>query len=61
MTDASARIIRCNQIVVAAGAWSGRIAEMARIGKIFVLLTNLIFFIKKLRSTKGFERRASNF
>lgn len=38
MTDGSSRIVRSNQIVVAAGAWSGRIAEMARIGKIFVLL-----------------------
>ncbi|KAM3727299.1 FAD-dependent oxidoreductase domain-containing protein [Dirofilaria immitis] len=33
MTDASARIIRCGHIVVAAGAWSGRIAEMAKVGK----------------------------
>uniref|UniRef100_A0A915Q506 FAD-dependent oxidoreductase domain-containing protein 1 n=1 Tax=Setaria digitata TaxID=48799 RepID=A0A915Q506_9BILA len=33
MTDASARIIRSSHIVVAAGAWSSRIAEMARIGK----------------------------
>ncbi|VDN08296.1 unnamed protein product [Thelazia callipaeda] len=32
MTDASARIIRSSQIVVAAGAWSGHIARMARIG-----------------------------
>ncbi|MCP9264937.1 FAD-dependent oxidoreductase domain-containing protein 1 [Dirofilaria immitis] len=33
MTDASARIIRCGHIVVAAGAWSGRIAEMAKVGR----------------------------
>lgn len=35
MTDASPRILRGNQIVIAAGAWSGRIAEMARVGEFF--------------------------
>lgn len=35
MTDASARPIRTNFIVNAAGPWAGNIAEMAGIGLFF--------------------------
>lgn len=33
MTDASPRIIRFKEVVVAAGPWSNRLAEMAQVGK----------------------------
>lgn len=47
MTDASARPIRAYQIINCAGPWAGKIAEMAGIGTLLLLLWILIAIFRQ--------------